>query len=75
MGVRPPTDDDDYNSVPAIGDDNAQSQPTFDDNLATLINLGYDNEAKNREILTKFGNDLQQTVTDKRICLYAHTAA
>ncbi|XP_037043251.1 uncharacterized protein LOC119079443 [Bradysia coprophila] len=60
MGVPPPTDDDGEDSINDVAQNT--SQPSIDDNLVTLINLGYNDEAKNREILAKFNNDLDQAV-------------
>lgn len=60
MGVPHPTDDDEDNND-AVQNTNTV-QTTVDDNLATLITLGFNDETKNREILTKFNNDLDQAV-------------
>lgn len=62
MGVDPPTDEDLSNvEVDNVSDINTQ-QITLDDNLAQLINLGFNDEKRNREILAKFNNDIAQTV-------------
>lgn len=56
MGVPPPTDV----AVESVPD--ANPQLTIDDKLATLVQLGYSDEARNRQILADFNNDIQQAV-------------
>lgn len=64
MGVPPPIDEDlSYENIDdAMVDGSNTSQPSFDDNLASLIAFGFDDDEKNKEILCRFNNDLQQTV-------------
>ncbi|KAG4067546.1 hypothetical protein HA402_005318 [Bradysia odoriphaga] len=60
MGVSPPTDEDGEDGNNDVAQN--MSQKSIDDNLASLINLGFNDEAKNREILAKFNNDLDRAV-------------
>lgn len=47
MGVTPPTN---------------EIQMSINENLATLVSLGFNDENMNREILSRFNNDLGQTI-------------
>lgn len=62
MGVAPPMDeesnDQDSNNPPV----ETTPQMSIDEKLATLINLGFYDEDRNKAILCKFNNDLDQTV-------------
>lgn len=62
MGVTPPTDDNFDNGEldNTTGDDTPPM--SIDDKLATLINLGFEDEDRNREILSRFNNDIARTV-------------
>lgn len=62
MGVTPPTDEDLNYEVINESNDNNKQQASIEDNLAHLIGLGFQDEDKNKEILRRFNNDLQQTV-------------
>lgn len=63
MGMTPPTDYEDSTNDLNNGflDDNTP-QMSINDNLATLINLGFNDEDKNKEILSKFNNDIDEAV-------------
>lgn len=63
MGVTPPTDEDNIDSEmnSSLTDTNTP-QMSIDEKLATLLTLGFCDVEKNKEILSKFNNDLDQTV-------------
>lgn len=62
MGVPPPKDEDDGEEQVKNDEVHNTSQNSIDDKLEKLVNLGFNDETKNREILAKFNNDLEQAV-------------